>query len=363
MKELNAFLSVFGAVISLILIFLLIKEKKRGLDKNILIVIFSFIFFTCLTAYADLHELNGLLYISILFDFNLFWILGPLMLLYIKSIFFANENLISKNIHHFLPSIFLTLFIELPLMFEMNFDYLKFIWNNQLPFFLIRDIYFLLYIFFSIKLFLKLKKILKNKLNFSIKDYNWILKLLIGCLAFASIDTFMRVLESFSFGLDFDGGYITFIAIFAFLAYFGYNSVNEAKLLIPSVLIEDNEKTDSYFSKEEASIIELKIKNILEDKKMYLDKALTLKKLSDSLEISEKKLSSFLKTHIKTKFTDYVNFYRVEAVKEKLKSEEYDKLTLVAISEECGFNSKASFYRVFKKHTGISPAQYKKSIK
>ena len=363
MKELIDFITIFGIVISIILIFLLVKEKKRGLDKNILIIIFSFILFTCLSGYADSHSLKGLLYISLLFDFNLFWILGPLMLLYVKSVFFDNKNLIRKNIYHFFPSILLTSFVELPLMLNMDFDYLRLILNNQLPLFLIRDVYFLFYIYISIRLFIKLKKTLNRKLNFSIEGYNWILKLLIGCSLFASIDTFMRIIESFGFGLGFDGGYITFAAIIIFLTYFGYYSINEAKLLVPSFIIETNEKSDYNFSDKEALIIEQKIKSILENEKMYLDETLSIKKLSESIEISEKKLSVFLNNHIKTRFTDYVNFYRVEAVKEKLRSEEYDNLTLLAISEECGFNSKASFYRIFKKHTGISPAQYKKNIK
>lgn len=363
MKELFDFITIFGLIICLVLVSLLVKEKQRGLEKNILIIIFSFILFTCLSGYADSHSLKGLLYISLLFDFNLFWILGPLMLLYVKSVFFDNENLIRKNIYHFTPSILLTLFAELPLMLNMEYDYLNFITNNQLSLFLIRDFYFLLYTSLSIRLFINLKKTLKRNLNFSIKGYNWILKLLIGCLVFASIDTFMRIIESYGFGLEFDGGYITFTAIIIFITYFGYYSVNEARLLVPSFIIENNVKSDSAFSDKEAIIIEQKIKSILENEKMYLDESLSIKKLSESIEISEKKLSVFLNNHIKTKFTDYVNFYRVEAVKEKLRSEDFNNLTLLAISEECGFNSKASFYRIFKKHTGISPAQYKKNIK
>ncbi len=40
-------------------------------------------------------------------------------------------------------------------------------------------------------------------------------------------------------------------------------------------------------------------------------------------------------------------------------SKEYENYTLLGIAYECGFNSKASFNRVFKKETGLSPSQYK----
>jgi len=363
MQQVIDFITVFGIIISLVFVFLLAKEKNRGLDKNIPIVIFSFIFFTCVSGYADLHDLDWLLYTSVLFDFNLFWVLGPLLFLYVKSIFFDNKGLVRNNVHHFLPGILLTLFVELPLMFNFDFGYLKFILHNQLPLFLIRDFYFVVYIIFSIRLFLKLKKTFNKKLNISLDGYNWILRLLIGCLVFASVDTFIRLFESFGFSLGFEGGYITFAAIIIFLSYLGYNSIHEARFLIPSFLIESNTNLTSDFSNAEAREIEQRVKEILEAEKLYLDETLTLKKLSVSLKISEKKLSIFLNNHLNTGFKEYINFYRVEAVKEKLRSEKYNNLTLVAISEECGFNSKASFYRIFKKHTGISPSQYKKSIK
>jgi len=363
MKELIDVLSSFGDTISLVLIFILIKEQKRALNKNILVIIFSFIFFTSCMAFAILHELDWLIYVCSLFDASFFWVLGPLMLVYVKSIFFDNKNLIKKNLYHFLPLLLITPLVHIPYLYDVETDYLKFIFKYPLAYFIVRDFYFLFYMIFSVKLFLNLKKKLNEKMNISIKKYNWILKLLIACLAFASIDTFMRILEAFDIFFELDGGYITFLAIIFFLSYLGYYSINEATFIVPSFLIDDNKKANPNFSKDEAILIEQKIKEILELEKLFLDENLTLKKLSNSLEISEKKLSMFLNNHMNTKFSDYVNFYRVEAVKEKLKSEEFDKLTLVAISEECGFNSKASFYRIFKKHTGISPAQYKKSIK
>ena len=363
MIKLLDFVTVLGALISLLLLFLLLKEKKRGLHKNILIFIFSFICFTSISFYAYLQDLDWLLYTTALFDFNLFWVLGPFLLLYIKSIFFDSKGLVKSNLHHFLPSILLTLFVEIPLFLDFEYAYLKYIYENQLPFILIRDTYFIVYIVISIRLFLNLQRAFNKKLQLSIQGYNWIYKLLIGCLVFASIDLFIRLFESFGFSLGFEGGYVTFSSIVIFLVYFGYHSINEARFLIPSFLMDTSDKETSHFSEEDAKAIGRRIKDVLEKEKLYLDEALTLKKLSDSTGISEKKISAFLNNHLDTGFKAYINLYRVEEVKQKLKSEEYNKLTLVAISEECGFNSKASFYRIFKKHTGISPSQYKKSLK
>lgn len=53
----------------------------------------------------------------------------------------------------------------------------------------------------------------------------------------------------------------------------------------------------------------------------------------------------------------------IDQLKNKIQSLEFKDLTIQGISYECGFKSKASFYRVFKKETGLSPSEYIKSLK
>jgi YesN/AraC family two-component response regulator len=177
------------------------------------------------------------------------------------------------------------------------------------------------------------------------------------------LDTVVRSFELFAYNLAFDGGFITLFALVLFIVFLGYFGVNESRMLIPSFVLQKKEPTEITFTSEETIELEQRIKSLLEKEKLYLDENLSLKRLSESLQISDKKLSAFLNNELNTKFKDYINFYRVAEVKEKLGSEAYHKYTLEAIATECGFNSKASFYRVFKKHTGYSPSQYKKRIK
>jgi len=95
--------------------------------------------------------------------------------------------------------------------------------------------------------------------------------------------------------------------------------------------------------------------------KAYLDENLTLSKLAELIPTTDKKLSTFLNQHLNITFYDMINAYRVESVKEKLLSNNYNNLTLLGIAYESGFNSKSSFNRIFKKETGLSPSEYKKS--
>ncbi|MEX0291269.1 MAG: helix-turn-helix domain-containing protein, partial [Flavobacteriaceae bacterium] len=60
-------------------------------------------------------------------------------------------------------------------------------------------------------------------------------------------------------------------------------------------------------------------------------------------------------------FNDFVNEYRVQAVKDMLHSGKQQKLSLLGIAHECGFNSKATFNRAFRKLSGTSPSEFLKS--
>lgn len=57
-------------------------------------------------------------------------------------------------------------------------------------------------------------------------------------------------------------------------------------------------------------------------------------------------------------FNDFVNYYRTEEVIKKLQSGKHNIHTLLAIAYDCGFNSKSTFNRSFKKQTGLTPKEY-----
>ncbi|MEM8528447.1 MAG: helix-turn-helix domain-containing protein [Bacteroidota bacterium] len=59
-------------------------------------------------------------------------------------------------------------------------------------------------------------------------------------------------------------------------------------------------------------------------------------------------------------FLDLINEYGVEEVKMKLKAQQDSHLYILGITLDCGFNSEASFYRIFKKVTGVSSREFVK---
>jgi len=87
-------------------------------------------------------------------------------------------------------------------------------------------------------------------------------------------------------------------------------------------------------------------------------------KLSDVVKetnISQKIISSVLNQHLHKSFNEYINTYRVEAFKTRLLQGNTSNLTITGIAFECGFNSQATFQRVFKSITKQSPSEFRKA--
>tara|TARA_R110002050_G_scaffold161882_5_gene291697 strand:+ start:11877 stop:14765 length:2889 start_codon:yes stop_codon:yes gene_type:complete len=100
------------------------------------------------------------------------------------------------------------------------------------------------------------------------------------------------------------------------------------------------------------------LNQLMEMDKVYLDSELGLSQLAEKIEVSTNHLSMLLNDYIGKNFYDYINHYRVEEVKRRLKDPSYQKQTLSSIGGDCGFNSKSAFNRIFKNLTGKTPSEY-----
>ncbi len=117
---------------------------------------------------------------------------------------------------------------------------------------------------------------------------------------------------------------------------------NEAKALRDMDLSHWKRKVLAYFDKE----------------KCYLNPELTLSELATKLDTNTSVLSAVINSGFGKNFNDFVNEYRVEAFKRKAAKPDSKHLTLLAIAFDCGFNSKATFNRAFKKVTDVSPKAF-----
>ncbi|WP_372771915.1 two-component regulator propeller domain-containing protein [Mangrovibacterium sp.] len=118
----------------------------------------------------------------------------------------------------------------------------------------------------------------------------------------------------------------------------------------------------SRIAKSQSDIIVAELKRYMENDKPYLNADLKLADLANEINHPMNDISQVLNQDLNQSFSDFVNRYRVEEVIRRMEDKAYEKFTFVAIAQQCGFNSKTSFYRIFKNETGKTPADYLKSL-
>ncbi|MBL7961224.1 AraC family transcriptional regulator [bacterium] len=91
---------------------------------------------------------------------------------------------------------------------------------------------------------------------------------------------------------------------------------------------------------------------------LYQKNDLSIDDLADRLDVHPNYLSQVINEREKKNFYDFVNQYRIEEFKKLAANPKNRHLTLLALAFECGFNSKSSFNRYFKKATGQTPSEY-----
>ena len=106
-----------------------------------------------------------------------------------------------------------------------------------------------------------------------------------------------------------------------------------------------------------------RLKEAVASNRFYEDAELTLAALAGKLNIHPHDLSRIINIGLEKNFSDFINDFRVREVARKMQDPAYDRITLLGVAYESGFNSKRTFNRVFKEITGKSPAEYKETLK
>jgi len=91
----------------------------------------------------------------------------------------------------------------------------------------------------------------------------------------------------------------------------------------------------------------------------YLDPELTLSELAERIAIHPRYLSQEINDSLQQNFYDFINSYRIEEAKSRLRNPANHNKTVLEILYEVGFNSKSVFNKAFKKHTGTTPSQFR----
>lgn len=110
----------------------------------------------------------------------------------------------------------------------------------------------------------------------------------------------------------------------------------------------------------DCDVIVKKLTELMETDRPYLVQSLSVEDLSEKLNVPVRNLSQAIHTFFNQNFYDFINSYRIDEIKRRINDERYRDLTLLAIAYDSGFNTKSVFNAAFKKHTGMTPREYKR---
>src|SRR5215204_2003203 len=113
-----------------------------------------------------------------------------------------------------------------------------------------------------------------------------------------------------------------------------------------------------HYRKHDSESIKLRLKELMTEKKPFLQRRYHIKELADELQIPVHQLSAFLNQVLGTSFNDHINQYRIDHCIELLNANLAGRSNLEQLSKKCGFNNRSSFTTAFKKFTGQKPFDY-----
>jgi AraC-like DNA-binding protein len=117
-------------------------------------------------------------------------------------------------------------------------------------------------------------------------------------------------------------------------------------------------KSDNDKNKPQLETFDQALTTIMENDKPYLKFNLNLAELAEMVNLTRNQLSFVINQKHRMNFNEYINSYRVEEVKRLMVDPANQHLKLMSLAYDAGFNSKASFNRIFKKLTDMTPSQF-----
>ena len=348
-------------------VLLLSSKKNKRSNKFLALSLFSFCF---LSTKSLLHTLK--LWDTPFFRFfpnGIELALPPLIFFYVKSLVNPKLKFQTKNWFHFLPFFISQTysFVVYFAVLKTNDLYQKDIIANNLGFNCIKQIdeYLLLlslilYLFFGFKELVKYKKWLSNYTSDStLPNFLWLERVFYLCVIiglFLLVNLSLDILFSFR-NKTFMHWDLLMLFITVIIYYLGFTGFLQPDYSFITRL-QKTQKDKSIVKTQKDETILKALNDAIHIQKVFLNPTINIDKLGHILEVTSRDLSKCINQNYNKSFRDFINEHRINEVKLKLKSNDYTKKSILGIATECGFNSEASFYRIFKKITKKSPKEF-----
>lgn len=145
-----------------------------------------------------------------------------------------------------------------------------------------------------------------------------------------------------------------------FIFFVGFYGLSQPEIYFEDKFIKANGKYDnSSLSKLKRVALINSLNELMHTQELYLDNEISLQSLSKKLNVTSHHLSQALNQQLNKNFYDYINTARVQKAKKMLSDSGFQKVAIIDIAYQVGFNNKTSFNNAFKKQTQLTPSQYR----
>ncbi|TCN64748.1 helix-turn-helix domain-containing protein [Acetobacteroides hydrogenigenes] len=224
------------------------------------------------------------------------------------------------------------------------------------------------YVIYSLTLYLKAKKSDSYLLGLSTQTKWWITTVVLGSVTLFGLIVALELVQVLSIYQITDKLLVINILTSIFAILFIYIGNKYAFLLSKvSNSVEKPKRKNSTTPtvQNDESLIDPKferifneVEQLMKEQQLYLEPELTLSMVSERIKVPSAIVSQAVKIFTNQSFPSYINTYRVDMVIEKMNSPLFKTYTILSLALESGFNSKASFNRIFKQQKGVTPSEY-----
>ncbi|MEN0038370.1 MAG: helix-turn-helix domain-containing protein [Cellvibrio sp.] len=121
-----------------------------------------------------------------------------------------------------------------------------------------------------------------------------------------------------------------------------------------SIHENNNSASDTNFE-----YLKISVDEKIRSEQLYARPHLNIERMAQLLELPARQLSLLIRQEFQQNYFEFINHYRLMAAKERLVSKEWDESSVQDIYESVGFSSRSTFFTLFKKREGITPAEYR----
>lgn len=208
----------------------------------------------------------------------------------------------------------------------------------------------------------------KREILESASDAEWMQKEWIAGFMVLFAALFVVVMTCYAIWPRTDAWLIQILNVIA-MSYLVYNSIAHPMMPVPQPETDEAETAEaettepekampSPLSREQMREICEKTSLYLSTTKAYLRPDLSLSMLAKETDIPGRNLSRSINTYLQCNFFEFINGMRVEEAKRRLLELETSGYNIDSVFAECGFRSRSTFFLVFKKVVGKTPAAW-----